>query len=83
MRVALKRAFAGLVVISASNFSLCAVASSSKMSVSANDLSSVADVSLVPVKNGAIGGASFKAEELWKELPSDDALIIHVVRRPG
>ena len=85
MRIAIKRVLAGIVVcISKSHF--CAFASSAKMSLSAQDLpvlSTISDVSLVPVKNGAVSGDSFKAAELWKDMHPDDALIIHIVRRPG
>mgnify|MGYP005707219011 CR=1 FL=1 len=47
------------------------------------DLSAVAATSLVPVKDGAIAGDPFRAEDLWKNVPADECVIIHIVRRPG
>jgi hypothetical protein len=36
---------------------------------------------MVPVKDGAVGGDSFPAENLWNN--EDETLLVFVVRRPG
>ena len=62
------------------------MASSSRMTGSAAslpniDISSLKGTMMVPVKDGAVGGDSFPAENLWNN--EDETLLVFVVRRPG
>lgn len=75
----LKRALASVLLVS-TNLGL---ASAKGMTQPHIDIAKVAATSLVPVKDGAVAGEPFRADELWKDVPADEAVIIHVVRRPG
>ena len=76
----LKRALASVLLVS-TNLGL---ASAKGMTQPTQiDIAKVAATSLVPVKDGAVAGEPFRADELWKDVPADEAVIIHVVRRPG